>query len=264
MWCANPESQMMKRELFIRKSNCIRCNKCVQVCPENCIEVIETGVNIIRSKCSGCNRCVNVCKSNAITLIGEYMTVEEVCTEVLRDRVFYESSGGGVTFSGGEPYEQVEFLVESLKKCKEYDIHTVVETSGYIDQSMIIETMDYIDIFYIDLKIMDNKKHQTYTGVSNHKILNTIKFTASQGKKLIVRIPIIPGVNDDYLNIMESGKYLESVGVSNVQLLPYHSFGKSKYTSLGRKYALDIESPTQDDMDKIKYQLNKFKFAVLD
>lgn len=263
LWCANPESQNMKSELLIRKTNCIKCKKCVEVCPENCIKVTLNDVEITKLICSDCNKCAYICASNAISLVGQDMTPDELCIEVLKDKIFYNNSGGGVTFSGGEPFAQSEFLIDTLKRCKENGINTVVETSGYTDINTISRSIKYIDTFYVDLKLMDNEKHKMFTKVSNEKILSNIEFIAKKRKNLLVRIPILPGINDDALNIKRSGEFLAGIGVSNVQLLPYHNYGKSKYDSLGRKYLLDICIPTSEEMERIKLFLDKFNLNVI-
>jgi len=191
------------------------------------------------------------------------MTVDSIHSKIIEDKIFYDVSDGGVTFSGGEPFVQAEFLTKMLIKCKESGINTLVETCGYVDSRLIMDAIDYIDTFYIDLKIMDNEKHLKYTGVSNYKILSNIEFLSNRKKDILIRIPIIPGVNDDEVNINNTGYFLTKIGIAKVQLLPYHNYGVAKYSSLGREYNFNSKIPTSTEMDQIKSLLSNYGLDVI-
>jgi pyruvate formate lyase activating enzyme len=196
-------------------------------------------------------------------MIGKKMTVESVIKEIEKDLVFYEESGGGVTFSGGEPLGQSEFLEGLLNGCQEKKIHTAVDTSGYISWEILNKISPKVDLFLYDLKIMDSKKHQKYTGVSNEIILENLKKLSSIHHNIFVRFPVIPGINDDYQNIKETGEFLSSLKITQVNLLPYHYIGIDKYKRLGRPYKLaDTQSLSEEKLSEVSAILKKFNLNV--
>lgn len=189
-------------------------------------------------KCTGCGSCKGEelydCPNGAKVLCGKTYTVDAVLQEVLKDKLFYETSGGGVTFSGGECMLQADFLREILKACKENDIHTAVDTAGHVDFSEFEKVLPYTDLFLYDVKLADGEKHKAYTGVDNTLILENLRKLMTAGARLWVRIPVIPGVNDAAEELDEIRKLC--VGVEKVEELPYHGMGEHKYTALGRVY----------------------------
>jgi len=194
----------------------------------------------------------DLCPSGAQEIIGKEMTVASVMEAIEKDSAFYDESGGGVTFTGGEPFMQYEFLHELLLACREKGIHTAVETSGYTPRNNLMEAAELTGLFLYDLKLMDNEKHIQYTGVSNELITDNLGRLAAVHGNICVRIPIIPGINDDDGNIDATCAFLEGIGLRNVSILPYHSTGSYKYKQLGLDYRLsDIRSPDKKDMQRI-------------
>ena len=184
--------------------------------------------------------------------------------EVLKDVVFFDQSGGGASFSGGEPFLQHEFLLALLQACRQKDIHTVVDTSGLTSPQVLDRVSEFVDLFLFDLKTLDDAKHRKYTGVSNAQILENLKRLAELKKQVIVRIPIVPGVNDDPDEIRESGAFVSSLGnVREIHLLPYHTTGVEKYRRLGMQYEMhDMVPPSADDLSMIVKELRNHVSSV--
>ena len=180
------------------------------------------------------------------------------------DNIFYEESGGGVTFSGGEPFMQHEFLRELLIECKKKHIHTTVDTCGFVKKSILTEMSSLIDLFLYDLKIIDEAKHIKYTGASNQIILDNLKELTRLGKRIFIRIPIIPGINDDDENINATAKYLASLnGFEQINILPYHNIAMEKYKRIGKEYSLnEIKTPPDDRMNEIQQKFQSYGFKV--
>jgi pyruvate formate lyase activating enzyme len=262
-WCQNPESQLSGQEMIFWGDRCIGCGVCSTICLFDAIQ-IKNGIPITeKEKCILCGKCIEKCPALAREMIGEKLTIEEVIKEIEKDLVFYEESGGGVTFSGGEPLKQPEFLEELLNGCREKKIHTAVDTSGYISWEILDKISPKVDLFLYDLKIMDSKKHQKYTGVSNEIILENLKKLSSVHHNIFVRFPVIPGINDDYQNIKETGEFLSSLKITQVNLLPYHYIGIDKYKRLGRTYKLiTTQPPLEEKLSEISGILRKFNLNV--
>ncbi|HAJ33726.1 MAG TPA: glycyl-radical enzyme activating protein [Candidatus Atribacteria bacterium] len=262
-WCQNPESQLSEQEMIFWEDRCIGCGACSLNCPLGAIQMENKKPVTDKSKCNLCGECSLICPTQAWEMIGEKITVEEVIKEIEKDLVFYEESGGGVTFSGGEPLGQSEFLEGLLNGCREKKIHTAVDTSGYISWEILNKISPKIDLFLYDLKIMDSKKHQKYTGVSNEIILENLKKLSSVHHNIFVRFPVIPGVNDDYQNIKEMGEFLSSLKIAQVNLLPYHYIGIGKYRRLGRAYKLvTTQPPSEEKLSEVSAILKKFNLNV--
>jgi pyruvate formate lyase activating enzyme len=262
-WCANPESQKMYPEILIRKVNCIGCGACVNACPNHALTLAEDKIVLDRSLCERCGACTQVCNSNAITMVGREVTVGELYKEIIEDKIFFDTSGGGVTFSGGEPFMQPEFLKAILMKCKENNIHTAVETCGQVSEKVIVEILPYVDHFFYDIKIMDAQKHKEYTGVTNEIILANLATIVSHKKEVLVRTPLIPGVNDDEENIRKMGQFLESIGIKTMQILPYHAYGVAKYEAIGQTYQLNAAPPTQQIKDAVVAILAEYGVSTI-
>jgi pyruvate formate lyase activating enzyme len=262
-WCQNPESQLSEQEMIFWGDRCIGCGACSTICLSDAIK-IKNGIPITeKQKCILCGKCIEKCSALAREMIGEKLTIEEVIKEIEKDLVFYEESGGGVTFSGGEPLKQPEFLEELLNGCREKKIHTAVDTSGYISWEILDKISPKVDLFLYDLKIMDSKKHQKYTGVSNEIILENLKKLSSVHHNIFVRFPVIPGINDDYQNIKETGEFLSSLKITQVNLLPYHYIGIDKYKRLGRTYKLVTTQPSSEEkLSEISGILRKFNLNI--
>jgi len=262
-WCQNPESQLSGQEMVFWEDRCIGCGACSLNCPSGAIQMKNKKLLTDKNKCNLCGECSRICPTQAREMIGEKLTAEEIIKEVEKDLVFYEESGGGVTFSGGEPLEQSEFLEELLNGCREKKIHTTVDTTGYISWEILNKISPKVDLFLYDLKIMDNEKHKKYTGVSNEIILENLKKLTSVHNNIFVRFPVIPGINDDYQNIRKMGEFLSSLKIAQVNLLPYHHIGIDKYKRLGNKYKLvDIQPPSEEQLSEVSAILRKFDLNV--
>ena len=266
-WCHNPESQSPQPELLIRGKRCVQCGVCREVCTESAIHngiVDGSAPDTDRLRCRVCGQCVEVCFSGARELVGRRATAGEVLAEIERDRPFYDQSGGGVTFSGGEPLMQPVFLLTLLGSCREKDIHTTLDTSGFAPWRVLEKTISLVNLFLYDLKIVNDTHHREYTGVSNRLILQNLRRLSDAGVRLVVRIPLIPGVNEDEASLRIAGKYLS--GLSNmpqVEVMPYHDIAEAKYESLGRAYRLHgLKPPTQEKLAQVVKVLQSYGLST--
>lgn len=239
-WCHNPESQSAKPQMMFYKDKCTGCGKCKSVCPYHL------------EQCELCGKCTLYCPVDARKVCGKEHTVDEVLKEVLKDKAFYETSGGGVTFSGGECMLQIDFLAEILKKCKENGIHTAVDTAGHIPFESFEKILPYTDLFLYDIKIFDSQKHKQYVGVGNELILENLKKLFERKAKLWIRIPIIPDVNDSIEEIQKIKDFLKTIGTpEKIELLPYHAMGENKYRAIGKEPQI-FKTPDAENMKRLK------------
>ena len=250
MWCHNPEGRAYGPELIFRPARCILCDDCLDVCPNEAVSRHEDEIRIDRTRCKVSGNCAVACPAEALEVVGREMTVEQVLTEIERDRTFYEQSNGGVTFSGGEPLARPRFLLELLSACRERSLHSAVDTSGFTSWKVLDDIRQFVDLFLYDLKLMDDARHRQWAGVTNEAILSNLKRLAELGQNLLIRIPIIPGINDDEANLHATGKFLASLPTRfPVELLAYHDIATTKYSGLGLEYGLEeIRPPTQEQM----------------
>lgn len=246
-WCHNPECIPFQMVLRYNDSVCIGCGACVQVCPEGCHVIDETGHHIDRVACTKCGKCVEVCPAGALEQNGRAYSEDELFERIMSDRPFYESSGGGVTFSGGEPVLQNVFLSGILKRCKEAGINTAVDTAGNVLWEMFEEILPNTDLFLYDIKLASNEKHIAATGVSNEKILANLNELCLRGARVWVRVPLIPDFHD-MEEIEKIAGLLRELPLERVELVPYHRYGVGKYTSLGVPYTLACSEPTPEWM----------------
>jgi pyruvate formate lyase activating enzyme len=208
--------------------------------------------------CRLCGTCADACLSDARQLVGRWMSVSEVLGSVLKDSVFFDESGGGLTISGGEPLAQPGFVNALLEACHERRIHTVLDTCGYAQASTFDKISDKIDLFLYDLKLMDDQKHRRFTGVGNELILRNLKSLTCKHNDVMVRIPVIPGVNDDTQNLDAVCDFLIPLRFRKVELLPYHRIGHSKYDRLHKRYGMEnVEPPTTEQMLRIAARLRQ-------
>ena len=245
VWCHNPESKRNKQELSFDKMKCIDCGYCASVCSDGAI--LSPG-EIDRTKCSLCGECVNNCVG-ALEILGKEVDTEEIISEILRDKAFYDNSGGGLTISGGEPLYCVEFTKNLLKSAKEQSIHTAVETSGFADFEDFELILPYVDLFLFDVKETNSALHKEYTGVDNRLILENLHKLNENKASIVLRCPIIPGYNDreeHFKAIAELSEELD--GVLRIELMPYHSLGKSKARLIGREYSIESAAPTKEQI----------------
>jgi pyruvate formate lyase activating enzyme len=248
-WCHNPEGIALAQERMYTPARCIACGTCVEACPNHALTLTSDGIVTDTELCRMCGKCAEVCPTKAIEMSGNPMTVEEIMTEIEKERVFFEQSGGGVTFSGGEPLLHHEFLIQLLDESRARGIHTAVDTAGFVNTTILLEVAKRTDLFLYDLKMMDSDRHRKWTGVPNEKILENIRVLAETGAQLIVRIPLVGGVNDDEENITATARFVASLAGQRptVNLLPYHKIAMTKYAKLGRDEEFQLlEEPGQE------------------
>ena len=251
IWCHSPQSISAEPQLIFYSNRCIGCGTCVKACPQDVQIVSATERRVLWEKCDDCARCTEVCPSRALEMAGEWLTVEQVINAVERDSVYYRNSGGGVTFSGGESTMQPRFLIACLKKCKEIGMNTAIDTCGFVKWSVLERMLPYIDLFLYDLKHMDSEKHKKFTGAGNVLILQNLRSISQQGKRIWIRIPLIPGYNDSEENLHRVAEFTKPlVGVEKVTLLPYNKAAGAKYEFIGKKYELeDLVPHSKEEME---------------
>lgn len=250
-WCQNPESQKRRPEILFSKELCTLCGRCVSACPTGASFLSEDHSAIDREKCDGCGECVKICPSNARALRGEIWTVGDILKTVMRDKKFYENSGGGITLSGGDPLYQPEFALAILQSCKEAGLHTVIETCGCTSWPTMEKLLHYIDLVFYDIKCIEPAKHKKATGKSNEQILENIKKVAKL-KPLRVRVPMIPGFNDTPEDVRAIVKFVKKeIGPLEIDLLPYNNLGESKYERLDRS-GITLQPQDDDHMEALK------------
>ena len=249
-WCHNPESHKLSPILLYAEDKCVGCGACMKVCEQN-THVFEGGKHIfLRDRCISCGACAKACPTRALDLAGEEKSVSEVIDEVLRDKIFYENSGGGVTLSGGEPLMQFDFAYEILKEAKAQGIHTAIETCGYTSGERIEMIASVTDLFLYDFKLYDSDLHEKYTGVGNERIIENLRLIDRLGKDIILRCPIIPGVNDEDAHFAAIEALASSLEhIIAVEIEPYHPLGNDKYSRLGiPDKATAYPTPTKDEV----------------
>lgn len=265
-WCANPESHKYTQDLMFYPDKCIGCGVCIDACPNGCIGVNDKKEMFFdREKCTECCACTKECYAGARRVSGDDMSLDEIKKEVDKDMVFYNTSGGGITFSGGEAMCFPDTVRELAEYYKGQGVTTALETCGYVPWENYEKVIQYLDLVMFDLKCMDDEKHREYTGGSNQLILENLKKIYKR-VRTVVRIPIIPGVNDSEKDIKDFGEFISSMkdGIDTVHILPYHDLGLSKYNALGKKYLMeDVKAPDDEEMDRIKRQLEGFGFNVV-
>ena len=230
-WCHNPESQSSQPELVLHMDRCIDCGACREVCPQGAITPDNP---LDRSRCTVCGACVDVCYSAARQMVGYEIGLDELWTRVERDIPFHRQSGGGVTFSGGEPLMQADFVLALAERCHENGLHTALDTCGYVAWHIMEKLLPMIDLFLYDIKLMDDSRHRQYTGVSNQCILDNLSNLSAGGAHIQVRMPLIAGVNDDKENIRQCVDFLTALPqLDSVTLMPFHAIGRGKYEALG-------------------------------
>jgi pyruvate formate lyase activating enzyme len=252
-WCHNPEGQSSAPEMIFRAGRCIGCGACQAICGQHAVHVNGALAHTDRDKCVLCGECVEVCYAGAREIAGREMSVAEVMAEVRRDLAFYEESGGGVTFSGGEPLLRSDFLLPLLCACREQGIHTALDTCGHSSWEALDSVRQHVDLFLYDLKVMDNARHRRYTGVSNESILRNLQMLSEQGHRIRLRLPVIPGINDDDENVRAVGAFAAALPhLEQVDILPYHRAAVDKYARLDRAYRLpETRSPSGERMSEI-------------
>jgi len=248
VWCHNPEGISHQPQLAYYSQKCIGCMACAAVCPTGAHRD-ENGVHTFdRAACQGCGACADVCLGEALTFFGREVTVDELLPVLLEDKEFYESSGGGVTLSGGECLVQADFCAELLKRLKEQGIHTAVDTCGFVSRETLDKVIPYTDVFLYDVKAVDEDVHIKCTGQSNRIILENLKYLDEKGKTTQIRIPYVPEYNADQMENIRA--FLSGLNhVDEVRVLGYHNYAGSKYEALGMENTLPLRLPAQEELD---------------
>ena len=260
LWCCNPESQKSEPELGFIESRCVGSSACgapcVPICPLKAIHLDGHGKPAIDRKiCDACGKCAEACGKDALKVVGREMTVDEVMAEVEKDRAFYRRSGGGMTVGGGEPLAQYKFAAELLKAAQEAYLHTALETCGHAPWSHLEAVVGHVDLLQFDLKHMNPAKHQELTGQANEVILGNLRrvLSVKAPQDVIIRIPVVPGCNDSLEEIRETARFVAGLGLKQIELVPYHRLGLSKYAQYGMVYPLTgCEPAPQDHLDGLR------------
>lgn len=254
-WCHNPESQRFEAEVMHWPSRCAACGACAAVCARGAITMSPSGPLLDRDACIACGLCADVCPHQAMTVVGREITIEEVMAELERDRAFYDRSGGGVTFSGGEPLAQPGFLAALAEECKRRDLHTCVDTSGVAPKAAVLAVAPWVDLWLYDIKSADAAAHLGGVGAPQRRVTANLQELARMGTAVAIRVPVVPGFNDDTAQMRAIAALLtglEGRRPLRVHLLPYHSMGADKYSRLGKQYALpDCAGPSPEKMAEL-------------
>lgn len=261
-WCHNPESISMTPAVLFRAERCIGCGKCAESCAEGAIALSGGRLSFDGALCVGCGACEEACPAGARELCGRAMTVESLMDELRRDEIFFRE--GGVTFSGGEPLMQPDFLIAALEACGREEYHRAVDTCGFVQREPLLAAAKNAELFLYDLKHMDSEKHKLYTGVGNEVILENLALLTEAGAAVNVRFPFMPGINSDDRNAAALAAFVSGLkGVTSVSILPYHTVAKGKHDRWGMEYRLpDMLPPTEHQLRSAARVIESYGLAV--
>lgn len=251
LWCHNPESKSKDLEILFDVKKCLGCMRCAELCPSGCHSLCDNLHVFDRSACRLCGKCTEVCYADALEMVGYQRSVSQILEEVLKDKVFYDCSGGGITLSGGEPMYQFQFTYELLTECKKHGLHTCMETCGYAGKEAFRKIAGLVDIFLFDYKETDSQRHKAFTGVANEQILENLRLLDDFGCKIILRCPIIPTLNDTREHLEAIAATANSLkNILQIDVEPYHPLGAGKAKNLGKAYPLmDLTFPSNETVD---------------
>ena len=257
-WCHNPESISPKVQKLFTAAKCIGCGECCSVCPLSACSLTPAGVITDGDLCTLCGKCAEVCPALATEMSGRYYSVADLLEVVKKERPFFDQSGGGVTFSGGEPLLYPEFLIEVLEACGRQNIHRAVDTSGFVKKETLLQVAQHTDLFLYDLKLVDAEKHKRYTGVGNRLILDNLTALAEYGSEIQIRIPLVGGVNDDGGSIAAMAAYVADLPGEKraVNLLPFHDVARGKDEKLGQER--DLAALSEPGADALQGTIDVF------
>jgi pyruvate formate lyase activating enzyme len=259
-WCHNPESISPDVEKMFAPARCIRCGSCVEVCPEKAITLTAEGIVTDPALCKVHGRCAEVCPARAIEMSGRVMSVDEIMEAIEKERVFFDHSNGGVTFSGGEPLVHLPVLKKLLDECGRRHIHRAVDTAGHVSTTALLDIAARTDLFLWDLKMMDSDLHRKLTGAPNDKILKNLTALAETGAEIIIRIPLMGGINDTEENIERTAQFVAGLAgkKKDVNILPFHKIAQNKYMKLGRSESFEMfEEPGKETLERVIEQFAK-------
>ena len=260
-WCHNPETWRQRAQLQQVASRCISCGDCISVCVQKALSFSESAINITRSLCTDCGQCVAVCPSGALSIIGREVEASELINELLIDKPYYDESKGGVTLSGGEPLLQAQFCKKLLSLCKGHRVNTAMESNLSVPTDVLVSIADNVDLWMVDLKQLDDHVHQVQTRSSNRQTLKNLEWLSKNGADVLVRTPIIPGVNDREDAVEDICKYLISIGISRYEILPFHTFGFDKFAQLGMTNLLaDAKPLPKERLEELSRVVRRYKF----
>ena len=263
IWCHNPESISPEVQMAFYAHRCTACGECAEYCRENAHAIKDQKHFLKRDKCNYCGSCEKECPSSALKIYGKKMSLDDAFRIVMEDAVFYEGSGGGVTISGGEPLLQKDFTIAFLKKLKQNHIHTALDTCAFVPENSLKEALPVTDLFLVDFKHCDPVRHRELTGQTNEIIKKNLQFLSGNGAEIEIRIPFVPGCNDDESNLQQSADFLGKLKIREVKLLPYHSLARSKYLALDLPDTMpEQESPAEEKIQKAAEVMRKFGLNV--
>lgn len=251
-WCANPESWSFARQLLFFADKCTDCGKCSEVCRQGANQSTGQRMTLDRTRCAACGVCADNCPNGARKLAGEELTVDEAVAAVKKDYLYFLESNGGVTFSGGEPFLHPEYLRELNGRCQSLGINTAAESCGFFDFDSCADIVSKLDMIFFDIKTMDSAVHKQVTGVAKEKILRNIVAAAKLNKNIVVRVPVISGINDSTDNLRKTAQFLRAnTDIDRMELLKYHNLGLGKMQALGQK-AYEFTAPSEERPELLK------------
>ena len=265
VWCHNPESQLSQSEILFDQTKCTSCGRCISVCSSSAVKAAPAGVTFSRKECIACGACEDVCPNSAREFVGREYTVAQLLDELEKERPFIEQSGGGVTFSGGEPMLQIDFVEEAARDCRERGIYVAIDTCGFVPYEYFERILKNTNVFLYDLKFISPILHKKYTGVDNALILENLQRLAANHAAINLRLPLIEGVNSSEEEINSILSFVAGTPLTQVNLLSYHDIGKGKYAKLGREYGgKDLRTPKESRLNEIKaaFEAQKYKVVI--